>query len=80
MAERKVIEVDLTRCEGHGKCYRIAPELFDPFDDHGHAAWIGEPIDQADKKGVALGDRVILECPESALSWSTANFVEGSHS
>ena len=69
----KTINVDLSLCEGHGKCYRIAPEQFEPGDDHGHAAWIGEPIDESDEKAIKAGEMVIAECPESALSWSEEN-------
>ena len=32
-----VVDVDLSRCVGHGKCYGVAPELMRPFDDEGHA-------------------------------------------
>jgi ferredoxin len=64
-----VIHVDLARCVGHGKCYGIAPELMEPFDDDGHAAFIGDPIDPGDPKAVARGEAAIQSCPEEALSW-----------
>jgi ferredoxin len=28
--------VDEERCQGHGRCYAIAPDLFDVTDDWGH--------------------------------------------
>jgi ferredoxin len=63
-----VIRVDLHRCVGHGKCYLLAPELIEPFDDEGHAEWIGDPIDPDDEKGAQLLDRIVASCPEEALS------------
>ena len=30
------IQIDPERCTGHGRCYALAPELFD-CDDEGHA-------------------------------------------
>ena len=62
------IEVDLGRCVGHGKCYLLAPELMEPFDDEGHAQWVGDPIADDDKKGGQLLDRIVASCPEEALT------------
>jgi ferredoxin len=63
-----VIRVDLDRCVGHGKCYLLAPELIEPFDDEGHAEWVGDPVDDEDAKGGRLLDRIVASCPEEALS------------
>jgi ferredoxin len=66
----KVIAVDLTRCQGHGKCYALAPDLFSPFDDHGHSEFTADAIGAADTERIKRGERAILECPEEALSWT----------
>ena len=34
------VRVDDERCEGHGRCYALAPELFEP-DDIGNSHEIG---------------------------------------
>jgi ferredoxin len=65
------LKVDLDVCQGHGKCYMRAPKLFEPFDDWGHAKYVGGPLDENDAEMNSLGDLVIQECPERALSWST---------
>jgi len=63
-----VIKVDLDRCVGHGKCYLLAPELMEPFDDEGHAQWIGEPVGPDDEKSGRLLDQIVASCPEEALA------------
>jgi ferredoxin len=68
----KAICVDLNRCEGHGRCYAIAPDLLRPMDDHGHSEFYGAPIDPTDVELVALAERAIQSCPEEALSWADA--------
>ena len=35
------IKVDSEKCEGHNRCYSIAPELFD-VDDYGYATEKGD--------------------------------------
>ena len=37
------IAVDSSRCQGHNRCYAIAPELFD-VDDLGAASVIGDGL------------------------------------
>jgi ferredoxin len=68
----RVVNVDLERCVGHGKCYLIAPDLMEPFDDEGHSRFHGQPIDPDDSKQLARGQSVIDSCPEQALSWGDA--------
>jgi ferredoxin len=65
----KKICVDLDRCEGHGRCYAIAPDLLGPIDDHGHAGFVGDGIDPADEKLMERANRAVRSCPEDALSW-----------
>jgi ferredoxin len=68
----RVVNVDLERCVGHGKCYLIAPDLMEPFDDEGHSRFRGDPIETTDSVHVARAQAVIDSCPEEALSWGDA--------
>ena len=59
----KVI-VDRTRCQGHARCYAIAPTLFD-LDDEGYIlpGDIDVPAEME-----ALARRGVRACPERALT------------
>lgn len=65
------ITVDLELCQGHGKCYLLAPTAYAPIkdDDWGQAEPIVNPIedDGALLKQAELGAR---SCPESAVTLS----------
>lgn len=59
------IVVDTDKCEGHNRCYAIAPELID-VDDYGYASAKGDgavPADLEDKARLAEDN-----CPEFAIS------------
>ncbi len=59
------IVIDADRCQGHNRCYAIAPELVD-VDDLGNAFAIGDgtvPAELADKARLAVAN-----CPEHAIS------------
>ena len=59
------IVLDADRCTGHGRCYALAPEVYDA-DDEGHCVLrvTGEvPAELADKARTAADN-----CPERALS------------
>jgi ferredoxin len=58
------VHVDTERCQGHGRCYALAPELFEP-DDLGNGVEVGDgtvPPDRADTARLAAAN-----CPESAI-------------
>ena len=59
----KVI-VDQARCQGHGRCYDLAPDVFDS-DERGHVALSVH----ADLPALLEADARIgvLNCPETAL-------------
>lgn len=63
-----LIQVDLDLCVGHGKCYLVAPQLMEPFDDEGHARFVGDPVDSDDRELSGLLDTIVASCPEEALS------------
>ncbi|MGH1505114.1 MAG: ferredoxin [Acidimicrobiales bacterium] len=59
------IVVDTDKCEGHNRCYAIAPELID-VDDYGYASAKGDgsvPSELEDKARLAEDN-----CPEFAIT------------
>jgi ferredoxin len=59
------VHVDPDKCQGHNRCYSIAPELFD-IDDLGMASEKGDgvvPPELLDK-----ARRAVANCPEYAVS------------
>ncbi len=56
--------VDPDKCQGHNRCYALAPELFD-VDDYGNASARGDgtvPAGLEDKARLAAAN-----CPEFAV-------------
>lgn len=61
------VHLDAEKCQGHNRCYALAPELFD-VDDYGQAVLIGDGSVSAD-----LEDKARLaasNCPEYAITIS----------
>lgn len=59
------VQIDSEKCQGHNRCYALAPELFD-VDDYGQALVIGDgdvPSELEDKAHLAVAN-----CPEYAIS------------
>jgi ferredoxin len=59
------VHVDPEKCQGHNRCYAIAPELFD-VDDLGNAHELNDGVVPArleDKARMAVAN-----CPEYAIS------------
>lgn len=58
--------LDADRCQGHGRCYDLAPELFDA-DDEGHAVVLapGGEVGAGHEDAAA---RAVRNCPERALA------------
>jgi ferredoxin len=59
------VRVDPEKCQGHNRCYALAPELFD-VDDYGQAVVIGDgevAPELEDKARLAVAN-----CPEYAIS------------
>jgi ferredoxin len=59
------VRVDSEKCQGHNRCYSIAPELFD-VDDFGQASVVGDG--QVSTEMVAKARLAIANCPERAIS------------
>lgn len=59
------VHVDEARCEGHGRCYALAPSVFEP-DEIGNSQTIGDGTVVAGEE-----DRARLaaaNCPEQAIT------------
>jgi ferredoxin len=58
------IVLDSDRCTGHGRCYSLAPELFDA-DDEGHSVVIASEV----PAGLEAQARLAVDnCPETCIS------------
>jgi ferredoxin len=58
------IVLDEERCQGHGRCYVLAPDLFDA-DEYGHCVLL---VDQVPGGREDDARRGVENCPEQALS------------
>jgi ferredoxin len=58
------ISVDPERCTGHGRCYSLAPDVFDA-DDLGHALVVIDEVSGELEHHAAVGEQ---NCPESAIT------------
>ncbi len=59
------IKIDPDKCQGHARCYALAPELFS-VDDYGYSSVIGDgevPKELEEKAKLAIDN-----CPEFAIS------------
>ena len=58
------VQIDPERCQGHGRCYDLAPRLFGE-DDEGYGTVLGDgtvPPGQANDARLAVAN-----CPEHAI-------------
>lgn len=61
------VHLDTEKCQGHNRCYALAPELFD-VDDYGTAILLVEgeiPAELEEKARLAVAN-----CPEYAITVS----------
>jgi ferredoxin len=58
--------VDAERCEGHGRCYTLAPDVFDA-DEVGHAVVLVENVSGDLEEQAAEAEK---NCPEAAITLS----------
>ena len=61
------IQVDAEKCQGHNRCYALAPELFD-VDDYGNAVVIGEGT--VSPELIERAKLAVANCPEFAITLS----------
>jgi ferredoxin len=59
------IRIDAERCTGHGRCYSLAPELFDCDDDgNGFVRVDAELTDEQ----LPRAELAVNSCPERAIT------------
>ena len=58
------IVLDIDRCTGHGRCYTMAPDLFD-CDDRGYSVQLTTDVTEATEAQARLA---VESCPENCLS------------
>ncbi|MEV5302656.1 ferredoxin [Amycolatopsis methanolica] len=63
------LRVDWDKCQGHGKCYLIAPELFQPDeeDDWGRARVLVPVVKGSDTATFGRAREAVSLCPEFAI-------------
>jgi ferredoxin len=61
----KKVHVDSEKCQGHNRCYAMAPGMF-KVDEYGYATPQGEGILE-DDDDVELAERAVENCPERAI-------------
>jgi ferredoxin len=58
------VQINSERCQGHGRCYDLAPDLFGD-DDEGYGQVLGGGVVPPGKEHDAR--RAALNCPEHAI-------------
>ncbi|NEA24873.1 ferredoxin [Actinomadura bangladeshensis] len=58
------VRIDSERCQGHGRCYDLAPDLFGE-DDEGYGTVLGDGTVPADREQDAR--LAVANCPERAI-------------
>ena len=58
------LRIDREACTGHGRCYVLAPDVFEP-DDEGHSVALVDDIPPALLEHAQLA---VANCPESAIT------------
>jgi ferredoxin len=58
-----IVCIDRTKCSGHGRCYSVAPEVFES-DDEGFGVVRGAELPEA---LVPAAERAAANCPERAI-------------
>jgi ferredoxin len=68
------ISVDEKRCQGHGRCYDVEPDLFEP-DINGRTVVIGDAL--SGPATLLAAERAVRNCPEYALTFGLPTDDEG---
>ena len=59
------VQIDSEKCQGHGRCYDLAPAVFTD-DEEGNGQVIGDGVVTPDNEEAAR--LAVANCPESAIS------------
>lgn len=62
-------QITTARCQGHGRCYDIAPEVFGE-DDEGYGTVLGDGL--VPPELAAKARRAAANCPEHAIDLQEA--------
>ena len=57
------VRVDADTCQGHGRCYALAPDIFEA-DDHGHCVVANPEVTPEQEAAARAGAD---NCPEDAI-------------
>ena len=57
------VRVDAAKCVGHGRCYVLAPDVFEE-DERGHCVLVREEIPESLADDARKG---VTHCPEDAI-------------
>ena len=57
--------IDTGKCSGHGRCYTLAPEIFD-CDDEGFSVLLVDEVTDTARTQKLL--EAVANCPERAIS------------
>jgi ferredoxin len=60
------LSVDADSCTGHGRCYRMAPDLL-TFDDEGYVTLRGDAVEVPEGM-LEAAEEAAGSCPEEAIS------------
>jgi ferredoxin len=58
-----IIRVKAGKCQGHARCYTIAPEIFE-LDEEGYIGFVEKRLSETDAQTARQG---VWACPEQAL-------------
>ena len=58
------LTIDAALCQGHGRCYDLAPSLFGD-DDEGYGKVLGDGV--VPPSAIDEARRSVLNCPEQAI-------------
>jgi len=58
------VQIDPERCQGHGRCYDLAPSLFGD-DEEGYGQVLGDGTVQPEQEREAR--LAVVNCPEHAI-------------
>lgn len=64
MTKVKRVKVDSEKCQGHNRCYAMAPGMF-KVDEYGYATPRGDGT--LSEENMELAERAVENCPERAI-------------
>ena len=59
------VQIGSERCQGHGRCYDLAPELFGADEEEGYGQVLGDGLVSPDQERAAR--LAAANCPERAI-------------